>query len=72
MAGSKGMKREFIRYPKYQENYIRAFDRMIDHRKDRGLPSVWNSGEECFAWWVGDDIRQITFDLDSPDWAYID
>lgn len=29
LAGSENMKRDFERYPKYKENYIRAFDRMI-------------------------------------------
>ena len=29
MAGAKGMKRDFARYPKYKELYIRAFERMI-------------------------------------------
>ena len=72
MAGGKGQKHEFLRYPKYKENYIRAFDRMIKKRKEDGLPTVWNSGEECFAWWVGDDINQITMDdLFDPNWAYV-
>lgn len=29
LQGSKGMKEDFERYPKYKDNYIRAFDRMI-------------------------------------------
>ena len=29
LAGSEKMRRDFERYPKYKENYIRAFDRMI-------------------------------------------
>ena len=29
LAGAKQMKRDFERYPKYRDNYIRAFDRMI-------------------------------------------
>ena len=29
LAGSKAMREDFERYPKYKENYIRAFDRMI-------------------------------------------
>lgn len=29
LAGADKMKRDFERYPKYRENYIRAFDRMI-------------------------------------------
>lgn len=55
------MKNEFARYPKYQENYIRAFDRMLIRRQDRGLPTHWRSGEEVFAWWIGDDPNQLSF-----------
>lgn len=62
LGGSKSMKREFALYPKYKENYISAFDRMIIKRKEDGLPTVWNSGEECFTWWIGDDPNQLSFD----------
>lgn len=68
LGGQKSMKREFSLYPKYKENYIRAFDRMIIKRKEDGLPPVWNSGEECFAWWIGDDFNQISFDDYDEDW----
>ena len=69
LGGSKTMKKEFALYPKYKENYIRAFDRMIIKRKEDGLPSVWNSGEECFTWWIGDDPNQLTFfDEYDEDW----
>lgn len=69
LAGYLNMKREFALYPKYKENYIRAFDRMIDRRKERELPTVWKSGEECFTWWIGDDPNQLTFDdLYDEDW----
>ena len=62
-GGGKRMKEEFLRYPKYKENYIRAFDRMIARRAERGLPIVHKSGEECFTWWVGDNPNQIAFDF---------
>ena len=61
LGGSCHMKNEFARYPKYQENYIRAFDRMLIRRQDRGLPTHWRSGEEVFAWWIGDDPNQLSF-----------
>lgn len=69
LGGFTSMKREFALYPKYKENYIRAFDRMIERRKERGLPTVWKSGEACFTWWIGDDPNQLTFDdLYDEDW----
>lgn len=42
-------KLEFERYPKYKENYIKAFQRMID-AYDK--PCSWANGEECFDWWL--------------------
>jgi phosphoadenosine phosphosulfate reductase len=72
MGNGKTQKRQFAEYPKYKENYIKAFDRMIKKRIEDGLPPVWNSGEECFTWWVGDDVNQITMDdMIDPDWAYV-
>ena len=48
--------REFRRYPKYKSMYVRAFDRMIAERRRRGLPLGWNSGMECYHWWMEDGI----------------
>ena len=55
--------KEFNDYPKYKLNYIRAFDRMIERRKESGLPSIgaWSSGENVFKWWMGEDVNQISF-----------
>ena len=56
------MKREFERYPKYRANYVKAFDRMIEHQKRRGKfkDGSWQTGEDVMRWWCGDDPRQIT------------
>lgn len=60
---SKARYMEFQRYPKYKDNYIRAFDKMLIARKERGLDNNigWQSGEEVFKWWMGEDINQLTF-----------
>lgn len=66
MQGGKGMKAEFIRYPKYRDNYLRAFDRMQKQRKADGLPPFANdvygdmTAKEIMMWWVGDDPRQLS------------
>ena len=62
MQGAKGMKADFVKYPKYRLNYVRAFDRMLEVRKHRNLPTSWETGEEVMRWWVGDDPRQITLE----------
>ena len=53
MAG-KSRYAQFYRYPKYQQSYIRAFDRMIKRRIETGLNPVWKDGAECFKWWIED------------------
>ncbi len=64
MAGGIGMKREFNRWPKYKQLYIHAFDRMLQRRKERDLPTEWKSGEEVMKWWLGDDPNQIELNFD--------
>lgn len=62
MAGSAGMKKEFIRWPKFRTMYVHAFDRMVQERLRRGLPTKWKDGEEVMTWWLGDDPDQIQID----------
>ena len=53
MAGKKGMERDFARYPKYKDAYIRAFDRML--KEYDTPPKKWKTAEEVFQWWIGED-----------------
>lgn len=58
MAGTAGRQRGFARYPKYQEMYIRAFDRMLEERQRRGkMQGSWRAGttgRDVFHWWMED------------------
>lgn len=62
MASKKVIAKEFSDYPKFKENYIRAFDRMNKKRKERGMVCNWENGEDVFRWWTQDDTikGQIT------------
>lgn len=64
MQGGNGQKVDFARYPKYRAAYVRAFDRMLERRKELGKRNgeLWRNGEGVMAWWVRDDPRQLTFD----------
>lgn len=53
MAGKKRWK-EFADFPAFKFNYIKAFDRMLQERKRKGLTSKWKTGEEVFLWWMED------------------
>lgn len=61
MAG-KHRYTEFRLYPKYRQNYVKASERMIEHRKERGLETEWQNGEEVMKWWLGEDVNQLTLE----------
>lgn len=64
--------KELERYPKYKENYIRAFDRMLEKRRAEGKDDVtgrvglhrWTDGRAVYRWWIQDDSidGQMTID----------
>jgi phosphoadenosine phosphosulfate reductase len=65
MAGGKRQIEEFDKYPKFRRAYIRAFDRMIANRLDRGMPTEWKTGEEVMNWWTskkGEEAGDELFD----------
>lgn len=62
MAGAKGQKKEFAQYPKYYNNYIKAFDKMLISLKQQNPKITWKTGLDVMKWWLGDDPYQITFE----------
>lgn len=60
LAGTKGRQKEFARYPKFQQNYILAFGRMLKERERRGkIQGSWDmgtTGEDIFHWWMEDGV----------------
>lgn len=70
MARPKRRKQEFALFPKYRENYVRAFDRMLEKRRADGKECYsWETGEDVMRWWLEDDPSQITL-ADLEDMAY--
>lgn len=68
MQGGKGMKSDFVNYPKYRDNYLRAFGRMLKAKEEAGLKEKvgWNSPEAVMMWWVGDNPLQMR--LETPEY----
>lgn len=56
MAGKDGMLHQFERWPKFKQAYMRAFQRMLNTRKTKGLENnwetPWETPEDVFNWWV--------------------
>lgn len=56
---------ELEKYPKFKENYIKAFDRMLKKRKADGKKDYsWKDAESVYKWWVEDTSipGQMTFE----------
>lgn len=58
MAGKDGMLHQFERWPKFKQAYLRAFQRMLDTRKVKGLETSWGTPEDVFSWWVYSQNRK--------------
>jgi phosphoadenosine phosphosulfate reductase len=64
---SKGREKEFIRWPKYKDLYIKAFENMLLERERRGkMVGEWRTGtsaSDVFNWWMEYDILPGQIDL---------
>lgn len=59
MASTQRTEREFLRWPKIKDAYIRAFQRMVEERTRRGLKTndKWKTGLDVMEWWVYGKVR---------------
>lgn len=66
MGGTDKVKRDFKRYPWWEQRYRRLCDDVFAERKAKGRPLYnWTSGEDLFNWWVrggGLDMEDKLFD----------
>lgn len=65
MAGQHGRERDFKRWPKYKESYLRAFQKMLEVRKQKGKPTsvMGTTAQEVFNWWMQYDTLPGQIDL---------
>lgn len=52
-SNKKIQQSRFAEYPKFRDNYIRAFAKMLKHLDVRN-PN-WKSGVDVFRWWVDEE-----------------
>ena len=73
---STGRKREFERWPKYKDMYIRAFDRMVQAGKGAGRDYRirWTTGLDVFDWWMDDRNmdKPVPGQMEWDDWGIDD
>lgn len=60
---SKHRYEEFRRYPKYEQMYINAFERMLNARRQHGrdVRENWRNGYDVFRWWMEENPDQYEF-----------
>lgn len=65
---SSRRKKDFSMYPKFRENYVGAFDRMLarrwqeERKKEIDIERGWIDGEAVMRWWIGENPLQMTID----------
>ena len=68
MAGKKGRVAAFVRWPKYKQLYINAFDEMLKERERRGKMEgswrMWGRGINVFNWWMEYDVLPGQMNID--------
>jgi len=64
----RGRQADVERFPKFYQAYLRAFEKMLDARRKKGLNTVgWETAQDVMDWWLSDgrvkyDSRQQKFD----------
>lgn len=44
---------EFTNYPKYKQNYLLAFDRLLKVLDDENKRTTWHTADDVMNWWIG-------------------
>lgn len=69
LANKREKQRDILTFPAYKERYIKAFEKMLEVRKERGKDDgnggVWKDAESVFRWWIEDKTikGQMKFDF---------
>ena len=55
MKSPKARREDFERWPKYRDNYMRAFVPMLENTKKRGHGKAWDTVDDVMHWWLGQE-----------------
>ncbi len=64
LAGEAQRRREFERWPKFQDQWIRSMDKVIRLRKEQHMKVLYPTGREWFDWWMHDRSQEEPVDDD--------
>ena len=66
LAGGKSQRKEFIRWPKFEQLYLNAFDRMLKERTRRataGSEMSWQTAKDVMNWFLSSDVLPGQVDI---------
>ena len=68
LAKRSEKQRDIITFPSYKQRYIKAFEKMLETRKQKGKDDsmgAWKDAESVFKWWIEDKTieGQMSFDF---------
>ena len=66
LAGEKNIEKEFLRWPKYKQLYLAAFDRMLKERALRateGANMSWQNANDVMNWYLSNGVLQGQMDI---------
>lgn len=58
----KAVIQDFERWPSFKRAYLKAFERMLETRKAKGLDTRWSDAQDVFNWWLSgraEDDREL-------------
>ena len=58
MSSVPGRLHEFQRWPKYYQAYLRAFDRMLQARRESGKETRWATAQDVMDWWIYEPLKE--------------
>lgn len=67
MGNTNGMLKEAKRWPRIYAQYLRTFGKMLEERRRKGQPTLWQTPEDVMCWWIynppkGDSDQQVIFE----------
>ena len=63
LAGGDAQVEEFLRWPAYEQLYLKAFERMLAERSRRGMEGTWQTPKDVMNWFLSNGVLPGQIDL---------
>lgn len=69
MASHRMRLKEFADFPHVKAQYMKAFERMLIRREEKGLPKKWKDAQDVFDWWIEKDKHELKGQMSINDYG---